>query len=67
MAPAAMRGFRKPAAAIGIGGVCALLVAGRLVLPRVLREVVGEGQGSSELVLIVSSAIALGSALATGT
>lgn len=53
-------------AAIGIGGVSALLVAGRLVLPRVLREVVREGQGSSELVLIVSSAIALGSALATG-
>lgn len=53
-------------AALGIGGVCALLVAGRVVLPRVLREVVKDGQGSSELVLIVSSAIALAAALATG-
>lgn len=54
------------AAALGIGGVCALLVAGRVVLPRLLREVVKDGQGSSELVLIVSAAIALGAALATG-
>ncbi|MCC6676278.1 MAG: cation:proton antiporter [Phycisphaerales bacterium] len=53
-------------AALGIGGVSALLVAGRVVLPRVLREVVKDGQGSSELVLIVSSAIALAAALATG-
>lgn len=53
-------------AALGIGGVSALLVAGRVVLPRVLREVVKMGQGSGELVLIMSAAIALGSALATG-
>lgn len=48
---------------VGFGGIALLLVIGRYVLPRALREVARTG--STELLLIVSGAIAFGAALAT--
>jgi CPA2 family monovalent cation:H+ antiporter-2 len=51
-------------AAIGLGGVASILVMGRVALPRLLHVVAKIG--SSELVLVVSAAVALGAAVATG-
>ena len=50
--------------AIAVGSVAAMLVLGRLLLPRLLHEV--SKVGSGELVLVVSAAIALGAAITTG-
>jgi monovalent cation:H+ antiporter-2, CPA2 family len=47
--------------AIGIGGITALIVIGRWTLPRVLRA----AAGSAEVLLVLSSGIALGAAVAT--
>lgn len=61
------RGLRLlGSAALAIGGVSALLVAGRVLLPRLLREVVKDGRSAGELVLVLSAALALACALATG-
>src|SRR5262245_22085622 len=51
------------AAAIGLGGVAAMLMAGILILPRVLHIVAKAG--SSELMLVASAAIALAAAVGT--
>jgi Kef-type K+ transport system membrane component KefB len=50
-------------AIIGLGGVAAMLAAGRLGLPRLLQTVARIGSG--ELVLVVSATVALGAAVAT--
>lgn len=50
-------------ACLGFGGVTVLVLVGRTVLPRALREVARIG--SNELVLIVSGTIAFGAALVT--
>lgn len=50
-------------AARSIGGVAGLLVLGKYVLPRVLREVTRVGSG--ELLLVLSGAIALAAAIST--
>lgn len=46
-----------------IGGVAAMIVAGRLVLPRLLRE--ASRVGGSEVLLVLTAAIALGAAVLT--
>jgi CPA2 family monovalent cation:H+ antiporter-2 len=51
-------------ASIGLGGVTMMIVLARIVLPRVLHAVAKVG--SNELVLVVSAAVALGAAVATG-
>jgi CPA2 family monovalent cation:H+ antiporter-2 len=51
-------------AAIGVGGVAAMIVVARFLLPRVLHAVARSG--SNELVLVVSAAVALGAAVTTG-
>lgn len=48
---------------MAIGGVTALIVVGRLVLPRVLRE--ASRVGGSEVLLVLTAAIALGAAVLT--
>lgn len=48
---------------LAVGGVLALIVVGRLVLPRLLRE--ASRVGGSEVMLVLTAAIALGSALLT--
>ncbi len=50
-------------ASLAIGAVAAMIVLGRLILPRVLREAAGDGGG--EVLLVVSSAVALGAAALT--
>lgn len=54
-------------AAVGIGGVALLLLTGRYLLPRALKAVtkVAGSEHSSELILVLSAAIALGSAILT--
>lgn len=51
-------------AARGIGGIAVLLVLGRLLLPRLLKEAAKDV--SSETLLVLSAAIALGAAVAAG-
>jgi len=51
------------AAGVGLGGIVVMLFGGRIVLPRIL--VLVARTGSSELVLVVSAAIALGAAIGT--
>jgi K+:H+ antiporter len=51
-------------AGIGLGGVAAMLVMGWFLLPRLLHAVAKVG--SSELVLVVAAAVALGAAVMTG-
>lgn len=51
------------AACLAIGGVAAMIVVGRLLLPRLLREAASDGSG--EVLLVVSSAVALGAAALT--
>lgn len=48
---------------MAIGGVTAMIVVGRLVLPRLLRE--ASRVGGSEVLLVLTSAIALGAAVLT--
>lgn len=48
---------------LAVGGVVALIAVGRLVLPRLLRE--ASRVGGSEVMLVLTAAIALGSALLT--
>jgi CPA2 family monovalent cation:H+ antiporter-2 len=54
-------------AAVGLGGVVALLLIGRFGLPRLLSAVtkVSGSEHSSELILVLSAAIALGCAILT--
>jgi len=51
------------AAGIGLGGITVMVLAGRVVLPRVLD--LAARTGSTELVLVVSAAVALGTAVGT--
>jgi monovalent cation:H+ antiporter-2, CPA2 family len=51
------------ASSLAIGGVAAMIVVGRLLLPKLLREAASDGSG--EVLLVVSSAVALGSAALT--
>jgi len=51
------------AAGISLGGITVMIVGGRFLLPRVLAFVAKVG--SSELVLVVSAAVALGAAIGT--
>jgi Kef-type K+ transport system membrane component KefB len=64
-APGASAGSLAFGAIGGIGGVAAMIILGRLLLPRLLA--VAAGSGSGEAVLVVSAAVALGAALATVT
>jgi Kef-type K+ transport system membrane component KefB len=56
---APMTAFAK--VCIAIGGIAALILAGRLAMPRMLRAAAGSG----ETLLVVSSALALAAAVAT--
>lgn len=51
-------------AAKGIGGIAVLLLLGKLLLPRLLKEAAKDA--SSETLLVLSAAIALGAAVAAG-
>lgn len=53
-------------ASLAIGGVAALIVAGKLILPRLLSEAAaGSAESGGEVLLVVSSAVALGAAAIT--
>lgn len=51
------------AAGVSLGGITVLLLTGRVLLPRVLRA--AATLGSSELMLVISIAVALGAAIGT--